>query len=149
MKTAYELSNDIQNVVLNRFRSDLSHDFLSSGDSVSAREKNAQKLVDYLCDKFKMPHCHVIISNKRQLHSMRNGKLSSKTYGRYMPNVSTIEIFNITPITKKPVAINTMYDTLLHEFIHHYDMTKLKLSSSPHTKGFYMRISDIKAKLAG
>lgn len=127
MKTAYELSNDIQNVVLNRFRSDLSHDFLSSGDSVSAREKNAQKLVDYLCDKFKMPHCHVIISNKRQLHSMRSGKLSSK----------------------KPVAINTMYDTLLHEFIHHYDMTKLKLSSSPHTKGFYMRISDIKAKLAG
>lgn len=127
MKTAYELSNDIQNVVLNRFRSDLSHDFLSSGDSVSAREKNAQKLVDYLCDKFKMPHCHVIISNKRQLHSLRSGKLSSK----------------------KPVAINTMYDTLLHEFIHHYDMTKLKLSSSPHTKGFYMRISDIKAKLAG
>lgn len=112
-------------------------------------KKNTQKLVDYLCDKFKIPHCQVIISNKRQPHSTRNRKLSVKKYGRYMPNISSIEIFNMTSITKKPVAINTMYDTLLHEFIHHYDMTKLKLSSSPHTKGFYMRISDIKTKLAG
>ena len=88
------------------------------------------------------------VSNKRQNHVTRNGKLIKKVYGRYMINLNTIEIFNLTAMTKKPVAIKTMYDTLLHEFMHHYDFTKLKLSESLHTKGFAMRISDLKKKLA-
>lgn len=147
MMTAYDKSNSITEVVLKRFSSSYSHDFLSSNTSIKDREKNAQKLVDYLCDKFKIPHCYVIISNKRQNHVTRNGKLVKKVYGRYLKNLNTIEIFNLTAMTKKPVAINTMYDTLLHEFMHHYDLTKLKLSDTLHTKGFYMRISDLKEKL--
>lgn len=145
--TSYEKSNSILEVALKRFSSSYSHDFLSSDTSIKDREKNAQKLVDYLCDRFKIPHCYVIISNKRQNHVTRNGKLIKKVYGRYMINLNTIEIFNLTAMTKKPVAIKTMYDTLLHEFMHHYDYTKLKLSESLHTKGFAMRISDLKKKL--
>ena len=146
--TSYEKSNSILEVTLKRFSSSYSHDFLSSDTSIKDREKRAQKLVNYLCDKFGIPSCNVIVSNKPQLHNTRNGKLSKKVYGRYLINLSTIEIFNLTAMTKKPVAINTMYDTLLHEFMHHYDFTKLKLTDSPHTKGFYMRISDLKEKLA-
>ena len=127
--TSYEKSNSILEVALKRFSNSYSHDFLSSDTSIKDREKNAQKLIDYLCDKFKIPHCYVIISNKRQNHVTRNGKLIK------------------TAMTRKPVAIKTMYDTLLHEFMHHYDYTKLKLSESLHTKGFAMRISDLKKKL--
>lgn len=145
--TSYEKSNSILEVALKRFSRSYSHDFLLSDTTIKDREKNAQRLVNYLCDKFKIPHCYVIISNKRQNHVTRNGKLVKKVYGRYMINLSTIEIFNLTAMTKKPVAINTMYDTLLHEFMHHYDFTKLKLTDSPHTKGFYLRISDLKQKL--
>ena len=145
--TSYEKSNSILEVTLKRFSSSYSHDFLSSDTSIKDREKRAQKLVNYLCDKFGIPSCNVIVSNKPQLHNTRNGKLSKKVYGRYLINLSTIEIFNLTAMTKKPVAINTMYDTLLHEFMHHYDFTKLKLTDSPHTKGFYLRISDLKQKL--
>lgn len=148
MKSSYDISNETLAVSLNRFRSDFSHNFLSSDTSIIQREKNAQMLLDYLCERFNIPYCTVIVSNKPQLHNTRNGKLSKKVYGRYMPNLSTIEIFNLTAMTRKPVAINTMYDTLLHEFMHHYDYTKLKLSNSLHTKGFYMRISDLKNKLA-
>lgn len=39
------------------------------------------------------------------------------------------------------------YDTLLHEFMHHYDYKVLKLENSLHTSGFYQRISDLKNKL--
>ena len=145
--TSYEKSNSILEVALKRFSSSYSHDFLASDTSIKDREKNAKKLIDYLCDKFKIPHCYVIISNKRQNHVTRNGKLIKKVYGRYMINLNTIEIFNLTAMTRKPVAIKTMYDTLLHEFMHHYDMAKLKFAESPHTKGFYARISDLKEKL--
>ena len=145
--TSYEKSNSILEVALKRFSASYSHDFLSSDTTIKDREKNAQKLIDYLCDKFKIPHCSVIISNKRQNHVTRNGKLIKKVYGRYMINLNTIEIFNLTAVKKQPVAIKTMYDTLLHEFMHHYDMTKLKFAESPHTKGFYLRIADLAKKL--
>ena len=145
--SAYEKSNSITEVALKRFRATEANNFLAAKELCNDREKRAQKLVNYLCDKFGIPSCNVIISNKRQNHVTRNGKLIKKVYGRYMINLNTIEIFNLTAMTKKPVAIKTMYDTLLHEFMHHYDFTKLKLSESLHTKGFYARISDLKEKL--
>lgn len=147
MASAYEKSNSITEVALKRFRATEANDFLAAKELCSDREKRAQKLVNYLCDKFGIPSCNVIVSNKRQNHVTRNGKLIKKVYGRYMINLNTIEIFNLTAMTRKPVAIKTMYDTLLHEFMHHYDYTKLKLTDSPHTKGFYLRISDLKQKL--
>lgn len=147
MASAYEQSNSITEVALKRFRSDLSHNFLNCGTTINERQKVAQTLLNYLCEKFKIASCIVEVKNKPQLHSTRNGKLRSKTYGRYYPHKNYIEIFNLTAMTRKPVAIKTMYDTLLHEFMHHYDFTKLKLSESPHTKGFYARISDLKEKL--
>lgn len=103
--TSYEKSNSILEVALKRFSSSYSHDFLSSDTSIKDREKNAQKLVDYLCDKFKIPHCYVIISNKRQNHVTRNGKLIKKVYGRYMINLNTIEIFNLTAMTKNQLQL--------------------------------------------
>ena len=147
MASAYEKSNSITEVALKRFRATEANDFLAAKELCRDREKRAQKLVNYLCDKFGIPSCNVIVSNKPQLHNTRNGKLTKKVYGRYLVNINTIELFNLTAMTKKPVAIKTMYDTVLHEFMHHYDLTKLKLSDSPHTKGFYMRISDLKEKL--
>lgn len=147
MASTYEISNNITEVSLKRFKGDYSRDFLKCGTTISERTKVAQALVNYLCEKFKIASCIVEVKNKPQLHSTRNGKLRSKTYGRYYPHKNYIEIFNLTAVKKQPVSIKTMYDTLLHEFMHHYDMTKLNFTESPHTKGFYMRISDLKEKL--
>lgn len=147
MASTYEISNNITEVSLKRFKSDYSRDFLKCGTTINERQKVAQTLLNYLCEKFKIASCIVEVKNKPQLHSTRNGKLRSKTYGRYYPHKNYIEIFNLTAVKKQPVSIKTMYDTLLHEFMHHYDMTKLNFTESPHTKGFYMRISDLKEKL--
>ena len=34
-------------------------------------------------------------------------------------------------------------ETLLHEWVHHYDFTGLELDRSPHTSGFFNRIRDL------
>lgn len=147
MATPYEISNNITEVSLKRFRSDYSRDFLNCGTTIKERQKAAQSLLNYLCEKFKIVPCVVEVKNKAQLHSTRNGKLRSKTYGRYYPSYQYIEIFNLTAARKQPVAISVMYDTLLHEFMHHYDIEKLNLPETLHTAGFYKRISDLKNKL--
>ena len=147
MGNDYEISNNVKEVTLNRFKSEYSKTFLKSGDNIIMRQHNAQKLLNYLCDKFKIPCCRVQISDKAQLHRTNaNGSLKQKTYGRYYPAMMYIEIFNRTAMRNQTVSINVMYDTLLHEFMHHYDHTKLGINST-HTKGFYMRIADLKEKL--
>ena len=69
-----------------------------------------------------------------------------KRYGSYRLGSATITIPNRTAVRGQIVASKTFLDTLLHEWLHHYDTLKLKLNSI-HTKGFYLRLSDLKGKL--
>ena len=112
------------------------------------RQEDAQALIDYLCKKFKIRNCVVKVTNKPQPHSTGyDGNLKSKTLGTYTVGMDVITMYNVTAIKNKEVSIKTFADTLLHEFIHHYDMEYLKLGASIHTTGFYKRISDLKSKL--
>lgn len=148
MKTVYEKSNSIETVALSRFSKSEYNNFLSSNESIRNREKAAQKLCDYLCDKFRMPHALVTVTNRCQPHKTNySGSLSRKTLGTYTVGAQTITLYNLTAIKKQPVSIKVMAETLLHEFMHHYDMTYLKLGNSLHTAGFYKRISDLMNKL--
>lgn len=143
----YEKSNKIEKVALNKFSTKLFKDMLNSDDTKASRQKNAQALCDYLNEKFKMPKCKVIVTDRAQPCS-RNARVKVKELGNYTPLLMTITLFNKTAVKKQTVAIKTLADVLLHEFIHHYDMTYLKLDHSPHTSGFYKRISDLKSKIA-
>lgn len=141
----YEKSNQITEVSLSKFRSNEYDKLLKDGN----RLKDAQALIDYLCDKFHLPKVQVIVLSRRQQHSTDGkGRLKSKTYGYYTPNLRTITIFNLTAIKGEVISIKQFADTLLHEFMHHYDLTSLKLGSTPHTAGFYKRISDLQSKLS-
>lgn len=143
----YEKSNKIEKVALNKFSTKLFKDMLDSDDTKTNRQKNAQALCDYLNEKFKMPKCKVIVTDKAQ-PCTRNARVKVKELGHYTPLLMTITLFNKTAVKKQTVAIKTLADVLLHEFIHHYDMTYLKFDHSPHTSGFYKRISDLKSKIA-
>ena len=114
------------------------------------REERSQALIDYLCDEFKIPHVHVIVADKARRVSGRkttHGFIRVAKYGDR--NVSKyINVYNYTAKTQKVVAIKTFTNTLLHEFMHHYDLQYLKLGNSLHTAGFYTRISDLQRKLA-
>lgn len=145
----YERSNKIETVALNKFSKKEFAKMLASKDTTTDRQKNAQALCDYLNEKFGMPSCKVIVTDKAQPHATNaRGSLKSKELGNYRTTSMVITLYNKTAIQKKTVAIKTLTDVLLHEYIHHYDMTYLKLGASPHTSGFYKRISDLKSKLS-
>lgn len=135
-------NNNTVTVKLNKFSNVLPTKLLNTND-----RKIAQELVDYLCNKFKVSHVTLKVMNSKQPHSTINGKLKSVKYGDYNPNSHVIRIWNLTAIQGKEISIKSFLDTLLHEFIHHYDFTVLKFNQSPHTSGFYKRLSDLSNKI--
>mgnify|MGYP001161897399 FL=1 len=139
--TDYETSNNITEVCYKRFNKQYSKDLLSCNDNV--RREMSLKLIRYLCEKFNIPYANVYVMEKP-----RKKDKSGQTYGYYNVKQMNIYIYNRTAVTEKNISIKSFYNTLLHEFIHHYDHTKLGLSESKHTKGFYMRITDLKNKLS-
>ena len=144
----YEKSNKIESVSLNSFSRKEVSILLTAGESISERQKLAQSLVNYLCDKFKISRATVSVVNRSQPHSIgERGTLKSKTLGTYLVSSELITMYNLTAVRKQSVSIKTFLDTLLHEFMHHYDITYLKLGGTLHTAGFYKRISDLSNKL--
>lgn len=139
---SYIKSNEITEVKLKAFRNSFSKDIILCGENVTDRQKVSQKCLDYLCDKFKIEKVKLTVLNKPQ-----RKKANGKTLGFYTVGRNHITIYNLTATTQKTVSIKTFYDTLLHEFMHHYDLKVLKLENSLHTSGFYQRISDLKNKL--
>ena len=88
-------------------------------------------------------------TDRPQRHRTRGGKLELKTYGYYRialestPQRGSIRIYNLTAIRQQVLAPKVFLETLLHEWVHHYDFTGLQLDRSPHTSGFFARIRDL------
>lgn len=146
---AYTQSNAILEVAHGKFNTSTYGTLLADKGN---REQSSQALIDYLCDEFRIPHVKVIVADKARKVSMggrktTHGFIRVAKYGDR--NVSKyINVYNYTAKTMKVVAIKTFTGTLLHEFMHHYDLQYLKLDKSLHTAGFYTRISDLQRKLA-
>ena len=117
--------------------------------STSAHEREAlgQKLLDNICRALKISRTRLRVSDERQPHKLRGGKLAYKLYGVYYCENAVIEIANLTSIREQVVAGKTFLDTLIHELMHHIDRKFLRIPSTPHSPGFYARIEDLKSKL--
>lgn len=147
--TAYEKSNSIEKVALSRLSKKEYQALLAVCESIKDRQKAAQALCNYLSDRFHISHTKVNVVNRAQPHSTGySGRLRSKTLGTYTVNSEVITMYNITAVKRQPVSIKVFAGTLLHEFMHHYDMKYLKLNNSIHTAGFYKRISDLESKIS-
>lgn len=146
---AYNKSNAVTAVKLNKFKTEFYDRLLKD----KSRHADAQTLVTYLSDKFHVAPPVVCVTESRQPHQTRysawtgRSGLTNKTMGLYNRTNATIYIYNRTAIKGQEVSIKAFADTLLHEFMHHYDYYVLKLPKSLHTAGFYKRISDLKTKL--
>lgn len=143
----YKKSNAIESVEYSRFSHKEYNNVLSCGEDVAERQMAAQCLIKYLCDKYKLPPCKVVVRSSAQ-PTFRNG--SGKTLGKYTTwgiGKRLIEIWNLTAKQKKVVSIKVFMGTLLHEFMHHYDLEYLKLGATIHSTGFYKRITDLDNKL--
>ena len=140
----YEKSNKIEKVALSKFSKLFYANLLADKN----RQKDSQLLVEYLSEKFGISTPKVVIKETPQPHATNlRGSLKSKTYGTYQVGTETITIYNKTAVRKEQVSIKQFADTLLHEFMHHYDTKYLKIQTI-HSAGFYKRISDLKEKLS-
>ena len=59
-------NNNTVTVKLNKFSKDLSIKLLKEGENYKDREKAAQELINYLCDKFKICRSKVTVLNLNQ-----------------------------------------------------------------------------------
>lgn len=114
--------------------------------STELRQRMSDDLLDELADAAKINIVKLKISDKNQSHKKAKGRVVYKQYGYYKPGSKYIYINNRTAVRGQILAPKTFFDTLLHEWMHHYDHEKLGLNSI-HTAGFYARLKDIKTKL--
>lgn len=63
--------------------------------------------------------------------------------------VPRLEVWMRTAAHAKTVKFRTFLRTLLHELVHHLDVTVLDLRESFHTEGFFRRESSLVRQLAG
>ena len=144
---SYEKSNKIETVKYSRLSKTEYKALLNASDMYLDRQRAGQKLLNYLCDKYSISQIPLIVTDTPQ---KGNGKCKTLGFYRMLPAFQkgqSITIYNLTAVKKKVVSIKVFIDTLLHEFIHHYDTEYLKIESA-YTAGFYKRISDLKNKLS-
>jgi hypothetical protein len=115
--------------------------------AAAARQTRGQALLDTLDRAAGLPDCRLTVADRPQQHRTRAGRLELKTYGYYRlaqdrsgQGRGTIRIYNLTAIRRQVLSSKVFLETLLHEWVHHYDFTGLQLDRSPHTSGFFARI---------
>lgn len=144
---SYEKSNKIETVKYSRLSKTEYKALLNTSDIFLERQQAGQRLLNYLCDKYGISQIPLHVLDQPQ---KGNGKCKTLGFYRMLPAFQkgqSITIYNLTAVKKKVVSIKVFIDTLLHEFIHHYDTEYLKIESA-HTAGFYKRITDLKNKLS-
>jgi len=120
--------------------------YLLDTSETKERQRLGEMLLDELSDTAQIDIVNLKISDTNQYHKKSNNRVVFKQYGYYRPKSNYIYIQNKTAVRGQLLAAKTFIDTLLHEWLHHYDTHKLKLNSI-HTKGFYLRLNDLKEKL--
>jgi hypothetical protein len=120
---------------------------LEVGDGPRERRRLGQMLVDTLDELAGLPACAVVVADRPQVHEHDGRRLQSKTYGyyrcRYIDGSITearIRIYHRTAVRQQVISAKVFLNTLLHEWVHHFDFAGLRLARSPHTAGFYARL---------
>jgi hypothetical protein len=120
---------------------------LEGGDDPGQRRRCAQLLIDTLDDLAGLPPCTVVVADRPQVHEHDGRRLQSKTYGYYrcrfvegMVTDARIRIYHRTAVRQQVISAKVFLNTVLHEWVHHFDFAGLRLARSPHTVGFYSRL---------
>ena len=76
-------------------------------------------------------------------HKVHEGVTTYQLFGDYTPSNQRIRVWMRTAIRAKVSSPKALLNTLLHEFCHHLDCTRLECPESYHTRGFYWRIDHL------
>ena len=149
-KEAYEVSNRLFSVdfkvtpSMRRKVNDLAL-WLAAGDKTQVKGAT-QAVIDLLCAAAHVPPARIAL-RERAYAKFKGDHAVWKLYGLCAPD-GTITLAFRTAVRRKVFAFKTYVNTLVHEFMHHYDKQRLELGASFHTRGFYQRIRDLIAQLA-
>ena len=94
-QNVYEANNAVTKVRLNSFSKSYAKAVLSCNLSPSDRMKKSQKLLDYLCYKFKIASVKLRVTDRGRI--IKNN--SAQVYGKYFPSFQTI--LNIIPLLRQ------------------------------------------------
>ncbi len=120
------------------------------------RELLGSALLEVLNSAFGLRPCALTVADRPQLHSKdERGRLARATYGYYRcrvpatgpPQRCAIRIYHRTAMRGQVVSPAAFTNTLLHEWVHHYDFAGLGLRHSPHTAGFFSRLGQLRSLL--
>ena len=120
---------------------------LQAGDDPGERRRLGQMLITTLNELAGLPPCTVVVADRPQVHEHNGRRLQSKTYGYYRCKFlageirdARIRIYHRTAVRQQVITPKVFLNTLLHEWVHHFDFAGLRLPRSPHTAGFYARL---------
>jgi hypothetical protein len=82
-----------------------------------------EALLDELSDAAGIDVIELDIADQNQHHRRKDGRIVMKRYGSYRPSTKVINISNRTAARGQILAPKSFLDTLLHEWLHHYDTT--------------------------
>ncbi len=117
-----------------------SHDLFRGGGEPDGLARGAQGLVDLLCDEFVLERKRVRLRDEPRPHRRRGGRIVFELHGRCRRG-GAIEVFARTAAQERPVALKSLLETLLHEFVHHHDFDAFGVSV--HCSGFYERLGQL------
>ena len=102
------------------------------------RKLAGQSFLNWLTRHYKLPHVKLEVEDFPRL---KRG--NSEYLGWYYPKTMVIRIYNRTAVRHNIIFDGRFVETLLHEFMHHFDTYGLHIDSI-HTAGFYKRISTLR-----
>jgi len=116
----------------------------------AAMEKGEGRPVTYACaellgalaDFYAVPPPPVAVLGVRP-HKVTSGVCTYQLFGDYTPATQRIRVWMRTAIRGKVSSPKALLNTLLHEFCHHLDCTRLRCPESFHTRGFFWRIDHL------
>ena len=114
---------------------------MAAGDTAPVRREGA-RLLEALAAFYKVPVPPLAVLGVRP-HKVTAGVCTYQLFGDYTPSTQRIRVWMRTAIRKQVSSPKALLNTLLHEFCHHLDCTRLKCPESYHTRGFYWRIDHL------
>ncbi len=99
-----------------------------------------QDVSNVLCVRFRLTPRRVLLRDSPRPHKRRGGRIVYELHG-FCTTDGPLEVFARTAARAQPVAPTTLLNTLMHEWMHHYDFETF--GHSVHCRGFYQRLDQI------
>ena len=118
----------------------LAHAEYGESGSVVSLARRAQAFTGVLDGAFGLPPKHVFLRDRPRPHRRRNGRVVYELHGLCAAD-GPLEVYTRTAVQARPVALRALLNTLVHEWVHHYDFASFK--ASVHCSGFYERLAQV------